>query len=70
MKTSLDGHIFVLDEADVEAISQQMLLMSEVIWEIFLRRKIGIKHPIDKQPTKGTSVKKRPRPKLPIGDYF
>ena len=70
MKTSLDGHVFVLDESDIEAISQQMHLMSEVVWEIFLRRKIGLKRPLDKRPTKATSAKRRPRPKLPIEDYF
>jgi hypothetical protein len=62
------GHLFVLDEADIEIVTQQIHLLNQILWEVLLRRKLALKRQKGRTPPVVTKPPKRRR--LPIEEYF
>jgi hypothetical protein len=66
--TTTHEHLFVLDEADIEIVTQQIHLLNQVLWEVLLRRKLALKRQKGRaSPAMTTSPKRR---RLPIEEYF
>ena len=67
--TATHKHLFVLDEADIEIVTQQIHLLNQVLWEVLLRRKLALSRQKGRTPPAMTKPPTRRR-RLPIEEYF